>query len=157
MKMALVIMVLAAQLGVAYVIVGHLVLSKQVASSASERALSDSTSSDSASSKDTEPPPMGKVYMLEDIVVNPDHTNGMRYLVTSLGLELSDPKLENEIKKREPLIRDRLITLLSGKGVEELTDVTRREQLRQELLNAINKQLRGGKVRELYFVKYVLQ
>lgn len=156
MKMGLVIMILAAQLCVAYFMVGRLVLSKQIPSTTSEEVL-ERAASDPASSEENGPKEMGEVYMLQDIVVNPAHTGGMRYLVTSMGLELSDPSLEKEMEKREPQIRDQVITLLSRKGVEELVDVSRREEIREELLTAINAQLVGGKVRKLYFVKYVLQ
>ena len=151
MKMVVVIMVLAAQLAVSYLMVGRLVLSKQISSATSEDALEESTS------PDEELQEMGEVYILKDIVVNPAHTHGMRYLCTTMGLELGDKELETEIEKKEPLIRDQVITLLSMKDVEELVDMARREHIREELLTAINDQLGRAKVRKLYFVKYVMQ
>lgn len=149
-KVALVIILLAVQLSVSYLVVGHLVLPRQAPSVESEEALQD------VAATDEEPREMGEVYMLDDIVVNPAHTQGLRYLITTMALELGGADAET-IEKKEPLIRDQVITLLSGKRVEELVDMSQREHIREELLAAINGQLGRAKVRKLYFVKYVLQ
>ena len=104
-------------------------------------------------------PGEGAIHILEDVIVNPAGTGGNRYLVTSIAFEV-DPKnkkLAKEIETKEPLLRDRIITLLSSKGIPELIDVSRRDSLRQEVLQVVNQELEEGKVFWVYFTKYVLQ
>lgn len=100
---------------------------------------------------------MGETLILGDLVINPAGSGGRRHLLVSLGLEFHDPMLAAEITKRDPQIRDNLITLLTGQDATVLTDVRYRERIRQSLLKAINYHLKTGEVEKLYFVKYVFQ
>ncbi len=100
---------------------------------------------------------LGEFYMIEDLVVNPASTGGRRHLLVSLGLEYHDPLLKEELTKRDPQIRDNLITLLAGQEVSVLADIQYRENIRRALLDAVNYYLTEGKVARVYFVKYVFQ
>lgn len=101
--------------------------------------------------------PVGEFYMIQDLIINPAATGGRRHLLVSLGLEYHDPKLGEELTKRDPQIRDNLITLLAGQEVSVLTDIHYRENIRTSLLKAVNYHLQQGEVDRLYFVKYVFQ
>ena len=105
----------------------------------------------------TEKDELGEFYMIEDLVVNPAATGGRRHLLVSLGLEYHDPLLKEELTKRDPQIRDNLITLLAGQEVSVLADIQYRENIRRSLLDAVNYYLTEGKVARVYFVKYVFQ
>ncbi len=100
---------------------------------------------------------VGEFYMIEELIINPAATGGRRHLLVSLGLEFHDPLLKEELSKRDPQIRDNLITLLAGQEVPVLTDIRYREDIRKSLLEAINYHLKEAKVERLYFVKYVFQ
>ena len=54
-------------------------------------------------------------------------------------------------------VRDLLITILSSRTVEQLTNAADREMMREEIANRINKLLGPQKVLAVYFVDYVLQ
>jgi flagellar FliL protein len=105
----------------------------------------------------TEKDALGEFYMIEDLVVNPAATGGRRHLLVSLGLEYHDPLLKEELTRRDPQIRDNLITLLAGQEVSVLANIQYRENIRQALLDAVNYYLTEGKVARVYFVKYVFQ
>lgn len=102
---------------------------------------------------------VGSVYLLEDIIVNPAGTGGNRYLVVSIAFEIPPEakKLASEIETKEPMIRDRIIILLSSKRIQELIDIASRDSLRKEILQAVNRELFEGEVTWVYFTKYVLQ
>jgi len=100
---------------------------------------------------------VGEFYMIQDLIINPAATGGRRHLLVSLGLEYHDPKMKEELTRRDPQIRDNLITLLAGQEVDVLTDIRYRENIRNSMLKAVNYYLSDGEVDRLYFVKYVFQ
>ena len=100
---------------------------------------------------------VGEFHIISDLIVNPAATGGRRHLLVSIGLEYHDPKIEAELTRRDPQIRDNLITLLAGQEVTVLTDIRYRENIRNSLLKAVNYYLDSGQIERLYFVKYVFQ
>jgi flagellar FliL protein len=100
---------------------------------------------------------LGEYHMITDLLINPAASGGRRHLLVSIGLEIHDPLLKEELAKRDPQIRDNLITLLAGQDASVLTDIRYREKIRNSLLKAVNYYLEEGQVQKLYFVKYVFQ
>jgi flagellar basal body-associated protein FliL len=100
---------------------------------------------------------VGEFHMISDLIINPAASGGRRHLMVSLGLEYADPLLKAELEKRDPQIRDNLITILAGQEANVLTDIRYRESIRQSLLKAVNYHLESGTVEKLYFTKYVFQ
>ncbi|RKY72613.1 MAG: hypothetical protein DRQ14_05625 [Candidatus Latescibacterota bacterium] len=98
------------------------------------------------------------IYVIKDLIVNPAGTRGTRFFLVSLGLEYSPPGAEDKLKEQEPRIRDRLITILAEKTLAQLSDITYREKLREEINQAVQEVLADdAEVLHVYFVKYVLQ
>jgi flagellar FliL protein len=100
---------------------------------------------------------VGEFYMITDLIINPAASAGRRHLLISLGLEYHDPLMKEELTRREPQIRDNLITLLAGQDATVLTDIRYRESIRNSLLKAVNYYIDDGEVAKLYFTKYVFQ
>lgn len=96
-------------------------------------------------------------YQLEQLVVNPAKTNGKRYLLVEINLELNDIEHIPLIEENSPRIKQRMIDALSAKTVTQLTSVDLREGLRSELSGIINSAIGENSVRNLYFTKYVMQ
>lgn len=118
---------------------------------------SPSAANGAASAANKDRAEVGEFYIINDLIVNPAATGGRRHLLVSLGLEYYDPMVAEELARRDPQIRDNLITLLGGQEVAVLADIKYREDIRRSLLKAINYYLTEGKVDRLYFVKYVFQ
>lgn len=103
-----------------------------------------------------DPPPEMGVYEMEQLVVNPANTNGRRYLLVEISLEM----VAEDIPKMEtinPKIKQDMIETLSSRTVSQLTTSQERERLRKELSEIINSSLGSSSVHNLYFTKYVLQ
>ncbi|MBO6793870.1 MAG: flagellar basal body-associated FliL family protein [Balneolaceae bacterium] len=102
-----------------------------------------------------EPPEMG-TYMMEQLVVNPANTNGRRYLMVEISLEM---QLEHIplMETSNPRVKQELIEAFSSRTVSELTTAEEREVLRTEVTNIINSSIGETSVQNLYFTKYVLQ
>lgn len=99
----------------------------------------------------------GVFYEIKDIVVNPANTKGERYLLVSLGIELNDEKSLEIMKNNNPVIRDRIISILSRYNVSQLSSLNGREELKKSLLSTLNHIRNGNMVRNLFFTEYVMQ
>jgi len=94
---------------------------------------------------------------VQNLVVNPDGSDGRRYLMVSIGLEAKRQAVLDETDSRDIVIRDLIIRTLSARTAEELADIRLREEIKEELIQEINTVLRRGTITRLYFTEYVLQ
>jgi flagellar protein FliL len=106
-----------------------------------------------------------EVVTISDLIVNPAGTGGRRYLKVAAAIEVRAEKkkakaAEGEGKGgglRDAQIRDLLIRELSSRSLDELTDPTAKEEMRQSILADLNELLGEGKVSNIYFTEYVVQ
>ncbi|HUU46234.1 MAG TPA: flagellar basal body-associated FliL family protein [Acidobacteriota bacterium] len=99
----------------------------------------------------------GEVYLVSDLLVNPTGTSGTRYLSATVGLEVGSPKVVGKLEERAVQVRDILISILSARSVDQLTDFQAREQMRGEIRERLNRLLGSDELLAVYFVDYVLQ
>jgi flagellar protein FliL len=108
-------------------------------------------------SNETIPPPEPEVFLIKDIIINPAGTNGTRFLMTTIGLEVNGPEGMKEVEKKEVEARDVLNSILTSKGLEELADVQRRENLRDEITQKLSGLVKENTLRHIYFSKFIIQ
>lgn len=99
----------------------------------------------------------GQFIELKNIIVNPAGTRGQRYLLVTVGLESSSTAALEEVKTKEVVIRDTMLTILSQYTVKQLSSLEYRHETETKLISAINDVLGGKKIDRLYFTRYVLQ
>lgn len=99
----------------------------------------------------------GPIVPLESFIVNLADEGGQRYLRITMQMELSDKKLEKEIEKRLPKIRDSVLMILPNKKSDDIRTGEGKEQVREEIIAAINESLITGTVDNLYFTEFVIQ
>jgi len=97
------------------------------------------------------------VYVVSDLIVNPAGTNGTRFLLTTIGVEVDSPQTKIELEQKDIQIRDALITILTGKGLDQLGKIEQREILRSEISLKISEILTTGKPKNVYFGKFIIQ
>lgn len=98
------------------------------------------------------------IHAVENMVLNPAGTNGTRFLMVTVALELADEAAANQAQQRDPEVRDVLLRVLGSQTVDRLTDITAREGLRQELKDSASAVFRTpGAVRRLYLPQFVVQ
>lgn len=93
----------------------------------------------------------------DPIIVNLLDPTGKRYLQVKLSLEVADKKIEEEVKKREPVIKDVILQVLSGKTVEEVVVPEAKEKIKQELLKRINETLGEELITNIYITQYIVE
>jgi len=100
---------------------------------------------------------VGSITPVEDIVINPAGSGGTRYLCATVALQSTQNAVADEVTEREPQIRDVLIEILSKCTVEDLSALSKRDELRAEIKVAVNDLLVSGEVVGVYFSNFVLQ
>jgi flagellar protein FliL len=97
-------------------------------------------------------------YQTKDIIVNPRGSGGKRFLMTQVGIFVSDEKFKKEIEEgREAQINGLINQFLSSKTTDELIEIERRDTLRIELKEILNKEIPGNKIKNVFFSKFVVQ
>ncbi|HOE91010.1 MAG TPA: flagellar basal body-associated FliL family protein, partial [Candidatus Cloacimonadota bacterium] len=102
-----------------------------------------------------------KEYMvteLSDIVVNP-RNSPESFLVVSIALEhqTKNVNLATELKNKDLLIKDRILTYFSLLEKEELQDIDNREKFKKDIKKEINSMLNEGKVTTVLIPQFVIQ
>ncbi|NHM28215.1 flagellar basal body-associated FliL family protein [Desulfofundulus sp. TPOSR] len=95
---------------------------------------------------------------LGDRVINLADEGPSRYLRVQVVLEYPhDKKLVEEIKAKQPMLTEAVLTILRGKTSDEVLPVKNQEAIKKEILDHINSQLLHGKVERLYFTDFLVQ
>jgi flagellar FliL protein len=97
------------------------------------------------------------IYPLEPFIVNIYDGQELRYLKVKVELEMVGVGVKSELDTRLAAIRDSILVLLSTKTLQDIQDVQGKNQLKEEILGAINKNIPPGKVAKVYFTDFVVQ
>lgn len=100
---------------------------------------------------------IGPVFMVKDMIINLVSEGGTRFCKVALGLELDNPKMEPEMTKREALIKDVMISVISKKTPEELMTPKGQDGVKQEIMDKINDTLKDGRITNVYFTTFLIQ
>lgn len=95
---------------------------------------------------------------LETFTVNLADMEFRRYLRTDITLELYNKDAEEEIKRKNHRVRDKIITMLNHKSVKDFDSRQKIEKTRLELLSAVNSILsEENQIKALYFETFIIQ
>lgn len=100
-----------------------------------------------------EPP----VLVLDNLVLNPANSGGSRYLLLTVAIESTDAKSVAALTARDAELKDLLLTTLSSKTVDQLSDISAREGIKAELTAAVKERFGKTSVKQLYFPQFVIQ
>ena len=96
-----------------------------------------------------------------DFVVAFQNPKTVRFVKLSIEVMARDDDIIDAVKLHMPAIRDRVIILLSSKGESSLLDTGGKEQLREELLAAVQNVLKENTgetgIEAVYFTNFVMQ
>jgi flagellar FliL protein len=117
----------------------------------------ETTDEETEAEEEESAPKVQQVYVVKDLIINPAGTNGQRYLLTTIAFNVSSESALKELEGKELLVRDMLNSILTSKTMDQLIDVAQREALREEIQKRAKEILSRGKVKGVYFSKYVVQ
>jgi len=100
----------------------------------------------------------GPVVGLDPFVVNLDEPGTSRYLKITLELELfPEGEAEATLTKSKQLVRDSILSHLSGLHVKDTLGAEAKDKIRADLMASIVKLLGPDKVRRMFFQEFVIQ
>jgi flagellar FliL protein len=100
----------------------------------------------------------GPTYSLGEFTVN--LADPGRYLRVNIVLELgskSEELKEEVTKTRDYQIRDLIVVILSSERMESLATPKGKEMLKRKIVDNINRILKYGKIKNVYFPEFVMQ
>jgi flagellar protein FliL len=98
----------------------------------------------------------GPVVALDPFVVNLDEPGTSRYLKITLEMELF-PKGDSALSKSKQLVRDTILSHLSGLHLKDTLGAEAKDRLRQDLMTKLGKLLGPDKIRRMFFQDFVVQ
>lgn len=107
-----------------------------------------------------EVPPLGPTLAVDDFVVNlaPGPGAIVHYVRMGVVIEGDRPAVVDELRRREPQVRDTIIGIVRSRRFDQLTTSDGVESVRRELVEALQR-LAGskGRVVNVYFTDFVIQ
>lgn len=100
---------------------------------------------------------------LDQFVVNLAEPDTHRYLQIGITYEVNGDPVSEQIKTLTPVIRSRILLVLSGKTVAQLTSIEGKQQLMDELVDLARVTIQGDArdptrgVRDVHFSSFVIQ
>ena len=98
----------------------------------------------------------GPVVALAPFVVNLDEPQS-RYLKVTIQFELVKSDVEATLKKNEQVIRDAILSHLSGLKLADTLGTAAKDRLRADILKKAEEILGEHKVRRMFFQEFVVQ
>ena len=98
----------------------------------------------------------GPVIALDPFVVNLDEPGTSRYLKITLELEVM-PHGEEAITKSKQLVRDMILSHLSGLHLKDTLGSEAKDHIRTDVMAKLEKMLGANKIRRLFFSEFVVQ
>ncbi|PHS57846.1 MAG: flagellar basal body protein FliL [Sulfurimonas sp.] len=100
---------------------------------------------------------IGILYPLDTFTVNLKSDQGRRYLKATMSLELNGDELSLELDAKSPVIRDRVIRILSSKTLEEISSKKGKQKVSEQIMDTLNSMIKDGNVQGIYFTEFVIQ
>ena len=111
--------------------------------------------------KSTPPPATaatnGHIYKMEPFLVNLTDPGQPRYLKVTINLESNQEKPEGEYEKRQPHLRDAILTILSSRHYRDIMTPEGKAALREEIKGKVNQLLVNLKAQNIFFTEFVIQ
>jgi flagellar protein FliL len=155
------------QLVAVYFITANILLNKYQAAAnkvnikteaASEGGKKEGGESEESSEEGSSKKESGKfLFSVDEVIINPSGTDGKRLLLASIGFDLNSDAQQKELKEKEILVKDIVISVLSSKNLTELNDVNYKDTLKIEIKAKMKEKMPKVKVNDVYFSKYIIQ
>ena len=111
-----------------------------------------------AEAKPKEKATVGKIVPVESFIVNLNEAKSTRYLKVTISVMLTDESLEETARLRMDLLRDGVLTYLSGLSIDDVRGSETKEIIRERVLELANESLGEGEVvQQVLFKEFVVQ
>jgi flagellar FliL protein len=99
----------------------------------------------------------GKIFRLDNLIVNPAGSEGTRFLMTSVAFELESESAEAKLRAREVQVRDLVISRLESQTMATLTQPFARDSIKRQLAEAVMTVVGPKATVRVYLPQFVIQ
>jgi len=96
------------------------------------------------------------IFQIEDIIVNPANTQGQQLLLSSVAFDVPEANIAKDLEKKQILVKDMIISVLSSKTIHQLSSNDYRDSLRVEISKRVQNKFPNVKINKVYFSKYII-
>lgn len=100
---------------------------------------------------------IGMLYPMDTFTINLKSDAGRRFLKVALSLELEGEELSLELDAKTPVLRDRIIRILTSKTLEEISSKKGKAKVSNQIIDTLNAMISDGDIRAIYFTEFVIQ
>lgn len=100
---------------------------------------------------------IGPLFTFDTFIVNLADPSGSRYLRMTMDVEVDSNVVIEEMKTRQPQLRDMVISIVSNKTYDDVASTRGKLAIKEEIIRRFNLILKSGKVRNIYFTEFVVQ
>jgi len=100
---------------------------------------------------------IGILYPMDTFTINLKSDAGRRYLKVTLSLELEGEELSIELDANGPVLRDRIIRILTSKTLEEISSKKGKQKVSMQIMDTLNSMISDGHIKGIYFTEFVIQ
>ncbi len=93
----------------------------------------------------------------DPMLVNLADPGGKRYLKLGMKIELNNDRVLEEIKNRSFQVKDAMLMILSSKEYDDIATPSGKQALKQELMAQMNKIIKQGQVKDVFFTDFIVQ
>lgn len=97
------------------------------------------------------------VHIVDNLVANPAGSEGRRFLLASVAIQLNSPDDIDVIATRDFEFRSALLLILGSKTVDELTDITMRLEIVDEILEGFEAIVGPDIIHQIFIPQWVIQ
>jgi flagellar protein FliL len=136
---------------------GYMAAGKLFAHPAAVAGDSADAAADDGKSEGGEGGGANSIYTIDNLILNPAQSGGTRFLMLSVAVQMKTGANVATIHDKDPQVRDEMLRVLGSKTVEQLTDVTQRDELKSEIITALTPLAPRNSIVAIYFPHFVIQ
>ena len=97
------------------------------------------------------------VHKIENLIVNPAGSQGRRFLMMSVAIQVPDAKTEQRLRSQDPMLRDGIIGAVQAEPLDVITSPGGRDSVRVAIIRVVRSMLTGVEDVHVYLPQFVLQ
>lgn len=97
------------------------------------------------------------VHKIENLIVNPSGSQGRRFLMMSVAIEVPDSKAEEALRAQDAHLRDLIIGALEGQSIDVITSPGGRDSVKIAIQRVVAPLVEDAEWFHIYLPQFVLQ
>ena len=97
------------------------------------------------------------IFSLEPFTVNLANIEEDKKILLELNVELSDEHSFHELKNQSAIVRDAVVSILAQKEYADIATIQGKLSLKDDIAEALNKNLQKTMIRGIYFTKFFVE